>query len=133
MVDEFDIAGVTDVTGFGLAGHMLEMLEASRLKAKLQLDSIPLLPGVEELISDGVESTLAPANRAAEDAIVVAEGLSKSPQYQAMFDPQTSGGLLLGVPPPKLKSLRERLCSLGVLAAEIGEVTSQASATIVVH
>jgi len=98
LLDEFDIRGVTDITGFGLAGHLLEMLTAADAAAELRLDAIPLLPGVDELITSGIESTLAPANRAAEAEIEISESLRRVPQYRALFDPQTSGGLLLGVP-----------------------------------
>ena len=63
VASRFDIAGTTDVTGFGLAGHLLEMLRASQAAAELRLDALPLLPGVAELVAEGIESTLAPANR----------------------------------------------------------------------
>ncbi len=110
LVPEFDVAGVTDITGFGLAGHLLEMLQASRKSAELDLDAIPLLPGVASLIeSSRVESTLAPANRTAEEAIDVEESERASVSYAAVFDPQTSGGLLLGVPEEHVNSVLERL------------------------
>ena len=132
LIDEFEIAGVTDVTGFGLAGHLLEMLRASGAKARLRLCDIPLLSGVNELIEAGVESTLAPANRAAESEMQVASQQTHSAAYQVLFDPQTSGGLLLGVSPERVEALRSRLNELGVFSAEIGEVVDNAGATIVI-
>lgn len=98
LLDEFDIRGVTDITGFGLAGHLLEMLEAADLAAEIELDAVPLLPGVRELVKRGVQSTLVDANRAAEAEFTFQAGRQKAVAYQALFDPQTSGGLLLGVP-----------------------------------
>ena len=93
LVDEFDIAGLTDVTGFGLGGHLLEMLNASDSACVLDVAAIPLLPGTDALFQLNIESTLAPANRAAEVEIKVSESVRKSASYAALFDPQTCGGL----------------------------------------
>ena len=98
LLDRYDIAAVTDVTGFGLAGHLLEMLRATDVSAVIELESIPLLPGARELFQQGKESTLAPANRATETNIRIPEKKRALPEYSALFDPQTSGGLLLGIP-----------------------------------
>ena len=123
LVTQFDIGGVTDVTGFGLAGHLLEMLRASGLGCQLQLDAIPLLSGVRELASAGLESTLAPVNRVAEADIRVDESLRASPTYAALFDPQTCGGLLLGVRDSDVEGVLERLRDQSdVPPAVIGDV-----------
>lgn len=124
LVREFDIAGLTDVTGFGLAGHLLEVLRASEVACELQLASIPLLPGVGELLESGVESTLAPANREVESDLRIAEAERARPQFAALFDPQTCGGLLLGVRDEHLDAVRRRLAEQSdVPAYVIGEVT----------
>jgi len=133
LLNEFGIAGVTDVTGFGLAGHLLEMLEASRVQAKLRLDAIPLLPGAAELIDAGVESTLAPANRAAEAAMQVAAGMHNAAHYKALFDPQTSGGLLMGVAADRVDDFRLRLSELGASSAVIGQIVTHGGSIIVVE
>jgi len=126
LVHEFDIRGLTDVTGFGLAGHLLEMLRASKVSAQLNLAQIPLLPGVDPLAADGVESTLAPANRAVETNVRVAERHRRDPRYAALFDPQTCGGLLLGVRESQLDAVLSRLAELSdVPAAMIGEVVDR--------
>lgn len=109
LLDEFDIAALTDITGFGLAGHLLEMLDASHVACELNLDQIPLLPGVQSLVQKGVESTLAPANRMSESMILVDEKHRSSSAYQVIFDPQTSGGLLLGVAESRVEQLIDRL------------------------
>lgn len=128
LADEFDIQGMTDITGFGLAGHTLEMLDASNVAAKLHLDRVPLLPGAAELASEGLESTLAPANRTAEEDIAVAEAQRRTAVYQLLFDPQTSGGLLLGVPQRHLAPLLHRLAEIGpVPPAHVGEVVEDRS------
>ena len=127
LAAEFDVGGMTDVTGFGLAGHLLEMLRASRASAKLDLPTVPLLPGVVELVSQGIESTLALANRAAEAEIertpVAAD--SHPPidaAYAALFDPQTSGGLLIGVRPSDVDAfLAQMFCAVIGEVAEIAD------------
>lgn len=93
-----NIAAVTDVTGFGLAGHLLEMLRAAGVSAEIDLAQIPLLPGTAELIAAGVESTMAPGNRALAANVDCPPPLREDPRFAALFDPQTSGGLLIGVP-----------------------------------
>jgi len=121
-LDEFEVAGLTDVTGFGLAGHLLESLRASHVAARLRLAAIPLLPGVVELIGEGLESTLAPSNREVE-AEIESGPEATGPSYQVLFDPQTCGGLIMGVPPAHVRGLIERLTSLGYpQACVIGEV-----------
>jgi selenide,water dikinase len=123
IAHELAVRAITDVTGFGLAGHLLEMLRASGVGCNLRLDRLPLLPGVAELSAGGIESTLAPANRAAESDLDVAATAKTSPAYSAIFDPQTSGGLLLGVEPGRADSLVSRLRDEGYFAsAIIGEV-----------
>lgn len=109
LLQEFDIQAVTDVTGFGLAGHLLEMLRASDATAEIELAQIPLLPGTAELISEGIASTLAPANRAAEAEIEAGSAIRDETPYSALFDPQTSGGLLLAVPEDNVEGLLCRL------------------------
>ena len=125
LCEEFDIAAVTDVTGFGLAGHLLEMLRASHASAELRLEDVPLLPGVAELVAEGIASTLAPANRAAEAEMAASEERRRAARYAALFDPQTSGGLLLGVAESRVEDLLRRLAELSdVPAAAIGRVAA---------
>ncbi len=112
---------VTDVTGFGLAGHLLEILDASELNAEVRLSNLPLLPGAKQLLQEGLESTLAPANR--ETAIrtkCAHESMTNSPEFAALFDPQTSGGLLLSISPEEEQRLHNRLSDAGVDAWTIG-------------
>lgn len=112
---------VTDVTGFGLAGHLLEMLDASELDAEIQLSRLPLLPGAGQLLREGLESTLAPANREIEFRTkCFDDNLKAQPEFAALFDPQTSGGLLLSVSPEKEQLLQDKLREAGVDAWTIG-------------
>jgi selenide,water dikinase len=86
---------MTDVTGFGLAGHLLEILQASGCAARLDLACVPVLAGAEALAAAGHASSLAPANRAAAAPRMV---FTENPRAALLFDPQTAGGLLAAVP-----------------------------------
>jgi selenide,water dikinase len=103
----------TDVTGFGLAGHLQEMLDASGVAAVLRLTAIPALPGALALAAHGIESTLAASNRRL---------LGDAPETALLVDPQTSGGLLLGLPPARSGACLQALRDAGLNAAIIGEV-----------
>jgi selenide,water dikinase len=125
LAEAFDIVGITDITGFGLAGHLLEMLRAGNQAAEVNLDQVPLFPGVVELLTEEhIESTLAPANRAAEDDIDARPEQKNSPRYAALFDPQTCGGLLLGVPAGEVSEIVRRLEDQAIPAVDLGVVVA---------
>jgi selenide,water dikinase len=128
LAREFDLRSVTDITGFGLAGHLFEMLDASGVSARLPLGSIPLLAGFAELNAAGVRSSLDPANRATESRLRAERPEHHShPACHVLFDPQTSGGLLIAVPPEHALAFLERLHQNSVPSAVIlGEVLSAA-------
>jgi selenide,water dikinase len=119
--DVFRAAGVvacTDVTGFGLAGHLLEMLDGSRVSARLNGKAIRLYPGFEEVVSRHIVSSLHADNA---KLVCRVEGLSAPPDW--LFDPQTSGGLLGAVGADSVVQTLERLVQTGYNdAAVIGEV-----------
>ena len=118
-------SAATDVTGFGLAGHLGSMLRASKASAVLDLDAIPALPGALSLLARGVRSTAHPENAKARRAIVVDEAAAGRPAGDLLFDPQTSGGLLLGIAPERSEALLRALHASGDAAAcLIGEVTA---------
>ncbi len=113
----------TDITGFGLLGHLLELCEQSGLDARLDLDRLALLPGTEELVARGVASTLKPANdqvltRCAHHGIA-----DHDPRLVAATDPQTSGGLLFSVAPEVRDAALAALRDAGVNASAIGEMS----------
>ncbi len=110
----------TDVTGFGLAGHLDEMLVASGVGAVLWPEAIPALPGARALAAHGVESTLAPDNRR------VLEGFG-GPETALLVDPQTSGGLLLGLPERRSEDCLRAMLDAGLQAAIVGEVEASGS------
>ena len=119
--------GCTDVTGFGLAGHLSEMIRASGTGARIRVDDVPTLPGALELIASGVESSLQANNQQAIADYEIVEGSADTPALRLLADPQTSGGLLAGVPPDAANECVTILRSRGYpAAAVIGEVTPSA-------
>jgi len=112
----------TDVTGFGLLGHLLEMLRASDMDAVLDLEAIPALDGAVSLLGRGITSSLHADNVAALSAL----GPDASPGNAIaalLIDPQTAGGLLAGVPANRALACVAELRRLDYRAAEIGFVT----------
>ena len=107
---------MTDVTGFGLAGHLWEMCAASGTAARIDLAALAFLPGARALAAAGQASSLAPANRAAMAGRITAP---EGPETALLYDPQTCGGFLAAVPPGDVAAL---LAALGPGAARIGEV-----------
>lgn len=112
----------TDITGFGLAGHLREMARASGAGIELRLAAIPLLPGAVRVMEAGVRSTLHAPNRAATAVTGAAAGVA-SPVLELLFDPQTSGGLVASVPDAAAAACVAALRAAGMqAAAAIGRV-----------
>ncbi len=109
---------MTDVTGFGLAGHLMAMMDASGTAARISLGHVPVLAGAEALSAQGHGSTLLPGNRAAMARMFLTEG----PCADLLFDPQTAGGLLAAVPAHAALDVIRRLRDAGERPAIIGEV-----------
>jgi selenide,water dikinase len=119
---EVGIDACTDVTGFGLIGHLRGMLVGSGVAARLQVGSFPLLPQVRELIEKGFVPGGSKRNRDFHAPNVEVRGASEADVLLAN-DAQTSGGLLISVPKERLEALVEALARRGTLAAaRIGEV-----------
>ena len=117
----------TDITGFGLAGHLREMLIASGKSAVLDLNSIPVMEGAERVFSQGIQSSLHEAN---ERSCI---GIQKvdHPHYPLLFDPQTSGGLLASVKQDQVSQVLAELHANGYeQACVIGEVGGQLKGSI---
>ena len=114
----------TDVSGFGLAGHLGEMLRASNLSASLDLDGLPVLPGAREVMTAGIFSSLHPANVRTGEALLQADDAARAhPNYALLFDPQTAGGLLACVPRTMAQACVSALHMLGYAqATAIGEI-----------
>lgn len=122
----FGSKACTDVTGFGLLGHLVEMTRPSGVDAELDLSAIPILPGAEETAAEGILSSLQPANVRLRRGIRDQEKWVKHPRYPLIFDPQTAGGLLASVAADKAEACVRELKALGYPhTAIIGRITPQ--------
>jgi selenide,water dikinase len=113
----------TDVTGFGLLGHLVEMTKASQVDVELHLDALPVLDGAMDTLRMGIFSSLQPQNVRLRRAIRDIEQASQHERYSLLFDPQTAGGLLASVPQERVQGCLDELRRLGYRdAAYIGRV-----------
>ncbi|MEO0947182.1 MAG: selenide, water dikinase SelD [Cyanobacteria bacterium J06641_5] len=115
---------LTDVTGFGLLGHLLEMVRASGVGAEIELGALPSLPGALIALQQGLTSSLAPENATAAAFVRDRDAISSSPLYSLLFDPQTAGGLLASVPLHRTEACLSALQAAGYgFSCQIGSVT----------
>ena len=113
---------MTDVTGFGLARHALNLAERCNFTGvEITLSAVPLLPGAGILVEQGIRSSLHDANRA---AVRLADDSRGNPIAELLFDPQTSGGLLAALPRVQAEAAVDRLQAGGQTAAIIGRLTN---------
>ncbi len=119
----------TDLTGFGLLGHLVEMTKPSGVDAELVLSALPLLAGAEECVAAGITSSLAPANVRLRRALRNQAEFVNHPRYALLFDPQTAGGLLASVPASQADACLAALREAGYPhTAVIGRIVAQGDA-----
>ncbi len=119
----------TDVTGFGVLGHLVSMIRPSGVDVDLWLDAVPLLDGALDCVRDGVFSSLQPQNVRLRRAIRNQDEAAANERYPLVFDPQTAGGLLATVPGEAATRCVAELRALGYLrSAIIGAVKPQSDA-----
>lgn len=121
----FDVHACTDITGFGIVGHSLEMAKGSHVQINLLYEKLPFYPNALSMYRRGVTTGSNKANKK------LAEGLFKKTrelsgeEEELFFDPQTSGGLLLSIPSDKADQLTTELRKAGIgAAARVGEVVA---------
>ena len=119
----------TDVTGFGLVGHLVEMIRASEVDVELDLGAIPFLPGALDTVAAGITSSLQPQNLRLRRAVRDLDRAAGDPRWPLLFDPQTAGGLLASIAGSEAEACVEELRSLGYLhTALIGCVVAPSNA-----
>ena len=116
------VSAATDVTGFGLLGHALNVARASRKTIRIWSASVPVLPGVLELAARGVMPGGLMTNAAYAAPHVTFDAGVSEPLRHVLVDPQTSGGLLIAVRPSRATALMRRLARGKVSATVVGEV-----------
>jgi len=126
---EHGATACTDVTGFGLLGHLVEMTRPSQVDAEIELGALPVLEGAEETAAAGILSSLQPANVRLRRALRNQAEFLRHPRYALLFDPQTAGGLLASLPAARCEDCLATLREMGYLrAAVIGRVLPQGDA-----
>ena len=121
---EFELRGGTDITGYSLLGHGLEMATASGVSLRIDMSNIPLVTGARKYAEKGIFPGGAFDNRSHfSPQVEFAESIDE-PDQMLLFDPQTSGGLLLGVPIEHLDAFLARAQEIGQAAWVVGGVES---------
>ena len=115
----------TDITGFGLAGHLIEMLMKDNIEVSITLDDIPIMNGALYSLKQGVFSSLHADNRTVSSYISGKSNLVEMARYEILFDPQTSGGLLASIPSELAAICLNQLLEAGYESASvIGKVSN---------
>jgi selenide,water dikinase len=126
ILAKFGATACTDLTGFGLLGHLVEMTRPSGVDIELDLAALPVLEGAEETAAAGILSSLQPANVRLRRALANQAEMVTHPRYPLIFDPQTAGGLLASVPGGRAAACVAELRAVGYLhTAIIGRVLPQ--------
>ena len=128
---EVGVSAATDVTGYGFLGHLMEMLEASGVGAAVHRDEIPVWERAVPLANDGVYPGGLKSNRKYLEDRVTADGVDQD-DLLPLYDPQTSGGLLVAVPRARASALVGALDKRGVTGAVVGEVVDGAGVRVTV-
>ncbi len=129
VLREHGATACTDLTGFGLLGHLVEMTRPSEVDAEIHLSSLPLLEGAQECIEAGITSSLQSANVRLRRALRNQEQFVNHPRYPLIFDPQTAGGLLASVPADRVDACIAELRAAGYPSTcKIGRILPQGDA-----
>jgi selenide, water dikinase len=129
ILREHGATACTDLTGFGLLGHLVEMTRPSEVDAEIHINTLPLLDGAQECVQAGITSSLQSANVRLRRALRNQEQFVKHPRYPLIFDPQTAGGLLASVPADQVDACIEALQAQGYPhTCKIGRILPQADA-----
>lgn len=128
------VNSATDITGFGLLGHLSQMMNASGTTAEINMDLIPLLRGAKHLAEDGYISGGTARNTEAIMPSVTAEEEITDIEFSLLADAQTSGGLLISVPEGRSEDLIKQLVDNKTLySAVIGQVSTQSDTSVIIR
>jgi selenide,water dikinase len=130
ILRRYGVHAATDVTGFGLIGHLIEMVRASDVDVTLVIDRVPLLDGARETVAGGIFSSLQPQNVRLRRAIAGLDVAAGHPLYPLLFDPQTAGGLLAAIPLAEAAHCVAALRAEGYPDAEIIGFVSERSGAL---
>lgn len=115
----YDVHAATDITGFGLAGHGLEMAQGSDASLHINLDAVPVMDEAYKMYELGISTGVNKHNRAKVMPSIHFNDSAKTEKREILFDPQTSGGLLVSLPKDQAKEAIEKLHNTGLTDAKI--------------
>ena len=124
---KYDISCGTDVTGFGLLGHLVEMIQSSEIGAVIEYDKMIILPEVLEFTKVGLVPAGAYNNKNYRSCYINNFADIPAEKMDILFDPQTSGGLILGVAPNQAEAMLKEMKSAGIDAFICGQFTKDVS------
>jgi len=127
------VNAVTDITGFGLLGHALEMAQAGKEEFVLNYQDIPVIPEAIDSVARGFVPGGAKANHLYTAPNVDYPPSLQREQHWLLNDPQTSGGLLISVSESKAERLRDRMTDAGIKSPVIGYVTAERAGKIIIR
>lgn len=130
---QYSVHSCTDVTGFGLLGHGLEMAQGSGCTIRFRTEQIPFHPEALELAAMGLIPAGAYRNREYAEKEVSLQGKISRAMQDILYDPQTSGGLLFAIPAAEEKACLEQMKQAGISAAAVGIVTEKEETAIVLE
>lgn len=113
--------GVTDITGFGFLGHAAEMANASGVTLRVTFDRVPFLPGAQRYAGQWIFPGGSTANAEAFSGDVIFDAAVTEVERMLLFDAQTSGGLLIALPPGALETFEREMRTRGALWWVVGE------------
>ena len=134
IASKIGASACTDITGFGFLGHAAEMANASQVTMRFEANALPLLPEVQTMAAMGLIPAGAYDNRAyLKDTVLFADNIPREIE-DILFDPQTSGGLLIAAPPDKAGEMLRLMHEQGLTeAALVGKVTPPGTTSVIVR
>lgn len=134
LVEAGEVHACTDVTGFGFLGHAAEMIEGTDVGMRIFASSVPVFPGLRELVEMGIVPGGLYRNKNFRMPMVEVDPGCPEWLLDVLFDPQTSGGLLIALPEPQASSLLGKMHAAGIEEASlVGEVAAEPKGRIIVE
>jgi selenium donor protein len=130
VLSEFDVQAATDVTGFGLLGHLLEICRASAVSAHIQMTAPRVLPGALQLADKGCIPDGTRRNESAAGGSVQWDESISASRRLVLLDPQTSGGLMAAVPPDQAEDASSALEAAGYASSVIGSFVKSSDTVV---
>ncbi len=131
VMSDVGVSAATDITGYGLIGHLLEVCVGSKVGAEIRVSAVPVLEGARQYLARGFRP--AGTTRNAEAFRNRVDVRVDESEFTLMCDAQTSGGLLISVPPARLQAIEQEFRQSGLFYATIGTVTEHSGSITLIR